>query len=54
MDNTCGINKVDSLGSQLPTQGSVDYSQYLELPCFTSLPRDDLTPLEFKIEKTDM
>ena len=50
----CGINKVDQLGQFLPTQDSVEYSQFLEVPYFTSLPRDDLVPLEFRLEKGDM
>ena len=37
-----------------PTQTLVETSQLIEVPCFTSLPRDDQTPLDFRIEKSDL
>jgi len=51
--NTCGINKVDELGLLPPVQESVESSQYVEVPCLTSLPRDDQSSLEFRIDKSD-
>jgi len=36
-----------------PQQTIVQSSQLVEVPCFTSLPRDDLTPLDFRIERSD-
>ena len=49
----CGINKVDDLGQPIPTQGSVDFTQYSEVPCLTALPRSDMVPLEFGIPASD-
>ena len=34
-------------------QSLIRSSQLVEIPCFTSLPREDLTPLDFRIEKSD-
>jgi hypothetical protein len=34
-------------------QKSFASCQLVEIPCFTSLPRDDLTPLDFRVDKTD-
>jgi hypothetical protein len=51
---SCGINKVDQLGEPLPKQQSVEFSQYVEVPCYTSLPRFDPTGLDFRLEKTDL
>jgi hypothetical protein len=49
----CGINKVDEWNEALPIQTSVESSQYVEIPCYTSLPRDDQSSLEFRIDKSD-
>ena len=37
-----------------PTQTIIETSQLVEVPCFTSLPREDLTPLDFRIDKSDL
>lgn len=34
-------------------QEVVEAAQLVDYPCFTSLPRDDETPLEFRLDKTD-
>ena len=51
--NTCGVNKVDEWNLLAPVQSSVYSSQYVEIPCYTSLPRDDQAALEFRLDKTD-
>ena len=53
MQSTCGINKVDEWNQLFPIQSSVHSSQYVEIPCYTSLPRDDNAALEFRLDKTD-
>jgi len=53
MQSTCGINKVDEWNQLLPIQSSVHSSQYVEVPCYTSLPREDNAALEFRLDKTD-
>lgn len=48
------MSSVNKLADNLPTvQTVVDSSQLVEIPCFTSLPRKDLTPLDFRIDRTD-
>ena len=37
----------------IPIHTAVERSQSVVIPCLTALPRDDLTPLEFRIDKTD-
>ena len=37
-----------------PTQKYIISSQLVEVPCITSLPRQDTSPLEFRIDKTDI
>ena len=49
----CGVNKVDEWNLLAPVQSSVYSSQYVEIPCYTSLPRDDQAALEFRLDKTD-
>ena len=39
--------------SQVPVQTAIEDTQYVEYPCFTALPKDDETPLEFRIDKSD-
>lgn len=34
-------------------QDSIEACQTIEYPCFTALPKDDETPLEFRIDKSD-
>ena len=51
--DTCGVNKVDEWNLLAPVQSSVYNSQYVEIPCYTSLPRDDQASLEFRLDKTD-
>ena len=53
MRDTCGVNKVDEWNLLAPVQSSVNSSQYVEIPCYTSLPRDDQASLEFRLDKTD-
>ena len=51
--NICGVNKIDEWNVLAPIQNSVHSSQYVEIPCYTSLPRDDQAALEFRLDKTD-
>ena len=51
--NICGVNKVDEWNELPPIQSSVDSSQYVEVPCVTSLPREDQASLEFRLDKSD-
>ena len=51
--NICGVNKVDEWNELPPIQTSVDSSQYVEVPCVTSLPREDQASLEFRLDKSD-
>ena len=37
-----------------PTQVAVNSSQMVEVPCVTSLPRSDMTGLDFRIDKSDL
>jgi len=37
-----------------PTQNFVTASQLVEIPCLTSLPRQDSSPIEFRVDKTDL
>jgi hypothetical protein len=53
MNDTCGINKVDEWNALPPKQSSVDFSQFVEVPCVTSLPREDQASLEFRLDKSD-
>lgn len=52
MNQACSISEIDA-SSLLPIQKSIVSNQFVEIPCLTTLPRDDETPLEFRIEKTD-
>ena len=51
--NICGTNKVDEWNELPAIQSSVDSSQYIEVPCVTSLPREDQAILEFRLDKSD-
>lgn len=48
----CTTSVID-YNSVLPTQNTIESYQLVEYPCFTALPKDDETALEFRIDKTD-
>ena len=35
-------------------QSMIETNQLIEVPCFTSLPREDSTPLDFRIDRSDL
>lgn len=49
---TCTTSVID-YNSFLPVQNTIESNQLVEYPCFTALPKDDETTLEFRIDKTD-
>jgi len=52
LKRACASSALDF--SQLPfVQSAVESSQYVEYNCFTALPKDDESSLEFRIDKTD-
>ena len=48
----CGANETN-WDYQPITQNIIESTNFLEVSCFTSLPKSDYTPLEFRIEKTN-
>lgn len=50
--DACSTSQLDFQNKTF-VQDVIESTQLVDYPCFTSLPRDDETPLEFRLDKTD-